>query len=197
MTDLYLTISQLNQIFYNLTITMLGLNPTSFTNKYQPVRISWASDGQPGWNQFEDVAFIRVIPRDDEYNRIRDMTFTQIDSQNINQAMSYTRVIEVFWTLYGPNSEDNLQTIRDNLFYDSNHDTLMNNNLYMVMDVPEPKRLPEFFESKWWERVDFSVSFNELVTRNITIPYVKQVPIIFYPSTPTGATPIINISVSD
>lgn len=176
MADTYLTITQLNSLFWSLTVQMLGLDPLA-TATQNTVRQSWPTDGAPAWNITDDVTFIKVLPADDDYNKIRDMTFTQIDSANINQAMSYTRVLEIFWTIYGPNSEDTSQTIRDQLFYDSIHDVLAANNLYMITEIDEPIRAPELFEKRWWERVDMRVKFNELITRNITIPAVATVPI--------------------
>jgi hypothetical protein len=200
MADIYLTISQLEQIFASLTLTMLNIlfDPTTqSTNKNSPVRISWATDGAPAWNISDDVTFVKVLPDNDDYNKIRDMEYTPItgDNANVNQAMSYTRVIRVIWTIYGPNSEDNAQEIRDQMFYQSIHDTLADNNLYMITEIDEPVRAPELYCNQWWERVDMSVRFNELVTRNITIPYIAEIPITMTTGSPNpspGINPILN-----
>jgi hypothetical protein len=159
----------------------ISFDPTAqSTDTNSPVRISWPADGAPAWKKTENVTFIKVLPDNDDYNKMRDMEYEPIvgDNVNVNQAMSYTRIIRIMWTFYGPNSEDNSQTIRDQLFYQSIHDTLANNNLYMIMDIDEPIRAPELYLNQWWERVDMSIRFNELVTRNTTVPYILTAPVI-------------------
>jgi len=194
MADNYLTIYQLNSIFWNLTVQMLGLDPTA-TPTQSIIRQSWPTDGAPAWEITETITFVKVLPADDDYNKIRDMVWTEIDDTTMNQNMSYTRVIEVFWTIYGPNSEDVSQFIRDQLFYDPIHDALAANNLYMITEIEEPVRAPELYSTRWWERVDLHVKFNELISRNITIPAVAEVPIAVFASTPIisiiPSTPII------
>lgn len=192
-TDIYLTIAQLNSIFWTATVQMLGLDPTA-TATQSSVRQSWATDGAPAWEIDETITFIKVLPADDDYNKIRDMTWTEIDDATMNQAMSYTRCLEIYWTIYGPNSEDVSQTIRDQLFYDTIHDLLAINNLYMITEIEEPVRSPELFEKRWWERVDMHVKFNELITRNITISSVAEVPITVMTGT-TDPQPTTNTTI--
>lgn len=192
MSDKYLTISQLNSIFWNITVQMLGLdinNPA--TNS--AVRISWPIDGAPAWQITDNVTFIKVLLDDDEYNRIRDVEYINIpnDTNNITQATSYTKVLRIMWTFYGPDSEDRSQTIRDQLFYQDIHDTLSLNDIYMITDVVEPVRAPEFYDTRWWERVDMFVRFNELITRNITIPVINEVNVYGTTGT-TNPLPTIN-----
>lgn len=176
MDDLYLKIQQLNSIFWTLTVQMLGLDPT-LPETNSAVRISWPKDGAPAWKIDDDVCFIKVVPQDDEYNRIRELEYTNIegDDLNVNQAMSYTRVLRLMWAFYGPNSEDNAQTLRDQLFYQDIHDALVPYNIYMITDIVEPIRSPEMYETRWWERVDIHVEFNELITRYKVVPCINNV----------------------
>jgi hypothetical protein len=186
LADIYLTLAELEQLFANLTITMLNIDfdPTAeSTSENSPVRISWPTDGAPAWQITDDVNFVRVIPVDNDYDKIRDVSYSYLSDSSLNKATSRTRVFQVIWTVYGPNSFTNAETIRDSLFDDIAHDTLAQNNIYMITDVPEITRAPEQFANQWWERCDLSVMFNGLIVKNTTVSSVASIPIVV--STPT------------
>lgn len=199
MADIYLTVDQLNSLFWDLTAQILDLDPEDPETSLA-IRISWPINGAPALNITDNVTFIKVLFPDDDYNRIRDVVYTDAeDDDNINQVTGYTRVVQVIWTCYGPTAEDRVQRIRDYLFYDDIHDSLAPYDLFLITDIEEPRRVPEFFETRWWERVDMHAEFNERIIRNRVIPAIRRVPVIIdtgttdpYPTTrPTDpATPI-------
>ena len=41
-----------------------------------------------------------------------------------------------------------------------------------------PTRLPELYNNQWWERTDFSATFNEGVTRVSEVPYITSAEIV-------------------
>lgn len=172
MADTILNLRQLEDIFRNLTCTMLGLNPTDPANNSK-VRLAWPTGGAPGWKINDDVAFLRVMSINNPYAKQRDTEYTANTNDELNKIVSYTLPRQVSWTLYGPNSFDNIETIRNGLF--ESRDTLAASNLALVVDVPVPTRLPELFNGQWWERSDFSAMFYEKVTRQGTIPTIKGV----------------------
>jgi hypothetical protein len=170
-TDINLTLSQLNELFQTLTMSILGLDSAKPASAYA-VRISWPTGGAPAWKIKEDVCFLKIVEQDNPYNRQRERSF---DGSASNQATSYTRVINVSFVFYGPNSFDHAQTVRDGLFAQTNHDTLSANNLYMVPDIAAPVRCPELFEGQWWERVNVNMNFNELVVKNTAVNSLNSV----------------------
>lgn len=170
-TDIFLTFTALKTLFQNLAVTMTGLAADM-------VRLSWPTGGAPAWGITDNICFLKVMEIDNPYNRQRDVSFSEIDPNNANQAMSYTRVIAVNLIFYGPNSFDNAQAVRDQIFYPANHDTLALNNIYLVPDVESPRYAPELFAGQWWERTDMTLYFNEQVTRNTTVPFIQTAEII-------------------
>ena len=203
--DTYLSLSQLNVLFQLLIINMLGLSDalTSWLawqaspvgdqppNPYESVRVSWPTSGAPAWGITEDVSFIQITEEDAPMFRPRDVTDQEYTDTQINQITSYTRVIRLGMILYGPNSFDRAQTIRDQIYYQQNHDLLAQNNLYLVPDIRAPRRFPEFFQSQWWERTDLAMTFNNLVVRNLAVQTVgsQQITIQTDDITQTIATP--------
>jgi len=45
-------------------------------------------------------------------------------------------------------------------------------NLALITDVSMPARIPELYNNQWWERTDFSATFNEAVIREKQVPYI-------------------------
>jgi len=170
VSEIYLTLSQLNQLFQALTVSMLGITAD---NPYYFVRIAWPQTGAPAWKITEDVCFLRIIEKEDPYNKQRD---AQYDGTTLHT--SYTRVLQVTWTFYGPNSFENAQVVRDQLFYSEGHNTLVKNNIYLIPNIQAPRRIPEAFNNQWWERTDLTIDFNELVKRELAVPYLRSAGII-------------------
>lgn len=169
MADQILSQQQIEDIFQSLTTSLTSLDPNS------GIRISWQQDGAPGWPIKYDVAFIRAVRVPDPITRQRDTNYQVQDPTTIQMTAAYTRVHMISWIVYGPNSDTNIELIRDGLFLPAAKLTLAQNNLYMVLDVPPPQYVPELFNGQWWPRYDLQVRFNELVERYSTVPSIASV----------------------
>lgn len=192
----------MDAIVQQITIAMLRLPPPDPTipagqqdPAYFAVRAGWQQQGQPFQKITDNVTYCRAEEIDDEYNRIRDVSYATTDVNRVPypgnppggygqggyggtdlstlitiKTTNYTRVWRVFWCCYGPNSFDNARQIRTRLFDQDIHDQFASSQLYLVTDPSAPIRAPEPFGKQWWERVDFSARFNEFVTEE----YVEQ-----------------------
>jgi hypothetical protein len=174
----------MNAVIQAITLAMgLTLTPDPNPNNPQPptnyygARIAWQQRGQPRPDIEEDVAFIRAVEVDDEYNRIRDVSY-EVTDDVYTKITNYTRVWEASWYVYGPNSFDNCRKIRTRLFDQDIHDQFAASQLYLVTDPSAPQRVPEQENGQWWERVDFSARFNEEVTETYETQPVEIVSVI-------------------
>ena len=173
MADIFLTLKQIEKLFWNATTQMLGLDPALPINASK-VRIAWPTDGAPAWKKDEDVTFIRIGDADDPINILRDTVTTQQDADNANQATTYTRVLIVHFVCYGPNSFDNAFMIRNNLYKQQYRNLLSDKNIYLIPQINSPVRSPESFNGQWWERTNMMAKFNELISFDQTVPYFKS-----------------------
>lgn len=173
-----MTITELENTFWTITMDILGYD-TSDKSLQNKVRIDWPTQGQPSFNVSEDVIFLKIVPIDDNYNRIRDMSWDKTDStgNTLTETYTYTRVINVAWICYGPNSNTNAQTIRNKMFYDTFTDLLDGYSLYLIPSTSEPTRVPEEFNNLWWERTDLEMKFNNIVTDTVNVSSIGSVPI--------------------
>ena len=192
MSDTINTLQNLNILFQNLIIDILGFaktgSPAAYSETaFKAVRISWPTEGAPAWLITDNVCFIQVTEEDDSYNKLRESKYENIidDTENITSETWYTRVIGLHLVLYGPNSFTNAMQIRDKMYNYETKTTLEENNLHLIPIINSPVRMPELFQGRWWERIDVEFKFNELVIREDTVPLIKSVEVIT--STDLGA----------
>lgn len=175
MADQVLKLKELEDFFQEITCQMLGIDLTIKENQNK-VRIAWPTQGAPGWKINEDIVFLRITPIDDRMARQQNIIYNPDadDTAYAKKQTGYTRVHKINWTLYGPNSYDNADVIRHLIFDYDYMKKFKIKNLFLITDVPMPTRLPEYYNGQWWERTDFSATFNEAVIRENKVPYITS-----------------------
>lgn len=175
MADQVLKLREIEDFFVEVTCQMLDID-LSIEENQGKVRIAWQAEGAPGWDIEEDIVFLRITPQDDRMARQLDVTYnpTVEDRFNLRKKTGYTRVHKINWTLYGPNSYDYADVIRHLIFDSGYMKKFKSKNLFLITDVPMPVRLPEKINNQWWERTDFSVTFNESVIRENKVPFLQS-----------------------
>lgn len=161
-------LSEIEDKIAELTLIMLDLDPDEEENQ-DKVRIAWPKSGAPGWNIDEDICFLRISPVDSPSARQQDVVYTLKENSDelLNKEIGYTRVHNVDWCFYGPNAYDLADTVRFKILSDKDIIKKFNAiNLHLVTDVTMPIRIPELFQGRWWNRVDFHAIYNELVIRS-------------------------------
>lgn len=159
-----LKLKELEDLMREITISALNI-PKAKAKKM--IRISWPtyndSGSAPEWKQDEDVIFLRVKSKDNQINRLRDVSYSSIDDKTAKSNIKMTRAIEFFWVLYGENSFDLAETLRIELLTEKIKTMAALKNLYIVPDFSAPIRTPEEFNGMWWERSDFFVEAYEAI----------------------------------
>jgi hypothetical protein len=174
MSDVNMTVRQIEDFFVGLTYQILGIDPSTLQPNKSPVRVDWPTGGAPGWKIDEDVTFIMVNYDDDAITRQVDVIYQSNDESNAFRSASSTRVLRINWICYGPNSFDNANNIRNGLFLPQFSEMLMKNNFALIFDMPSPLRAPELFNGQWWDRTSFYARFNELITQSVSVPYLTS-----------------------
>jgi hypothetical protein len=182
MADTFLSLSDLNSLFFKVTCAIYGLDASAPANQSK-IRESWPTDGQPAWKIHDDVTFLRIGWIDDPYNRQREVRYEPIftgdpsaeDPNNLIQQMQMTNVNQIYWTIYGPNSYVNAWKIWNQLYYQSIKEMLRLKNVFLIPDIPAPQRVPESFQGQWWERCDLSARFNALTVFESIMPTIRTV----------------------
>ena len=180
MAEINKTLTEFENFIQVLIVSLLGWDITNPV-KTNDVRIAWEEGGQPAASITDNVVYIECFEVDTPYNRAREeIDIWEISPDEFTKETSYTRQMQVNLILYGPDSFDNAQTIRDNIFYPDNQLTLQQNHIYLVHDISSPKRVPEYFQGLWWKRIDMSLRFNELVVKSISVPAITSIEVGIY-----------------
>ncbi|HBC94294.1 MAG TPA: hypothetical protein DCZ10_15705 [Pelotomaculum sp.] len=175
MADTILTLRETEDLFRTLTFTVLGIDlDDEETDNNDKVRLSWHTYGAPAWKITDDIVFLRVATVPDAYIQQRESDYQDADitEEAINVVSAYTRVWSVQWVLYGPNSFDNAEKIKNAMYVQTIKETLAAKNMYLILNVPNVTRIPELYNGQWWKRADFSATFNEQVTIRTKVPYI-------------------------
>jgi hypothetical protein len=190
LTSSALTQTQIENAFQVLTTNILGQG----TDPDSAVRVSWPTGGAPGWEITDDVVFLKATVSDDRVNRSRDRSNANPIDGSLTETVTYIRVWKIDFLLYGPNSLDHARLIKSALFMDWTLATLAASKLAIVLDVRDPRRVPELFEGQWWERSDFSARFNELVTEVSSVPAIASIDIGIFTVDTSVSQPVREIS---
>jgi hypothetical protein len=173
----------------SLITAMLG----NTTDANSAVRISWPTAGAPGWDITDDVCFVKATLSPSRLSKSRDRSHSG-PSQSLTEKVKYIRVWEINLILYGPNSFDHGRLIKSALYMDWVSKELASNTLAVVIDIDDPRRMPELFSGQWWERSDFSFRLNELVTEEMTVTAIESVEVDLYTQDTSVSQPVAVIT---
>jgi hypothetical protein len=177
MTEIINSLDDIKSLFWNITMGALGLDTTLTTNQGK-VRISRQTTSSPAFKVTDDVVFIQIYPYNSSFAKQRDVGYSGYDSFNANRVINYSRVWEVSWICYGPNSSQNIETIRNQIFMPTFTNQAKTKNMYLITDTGMPRYAPEIFNDQWWERWDLSARYNEGVVRIDKVPYLNDINIV-------------------
>lgn len=192
-----LTLAQISQVIWMQTMGMLGyVTPGQPPNpSASQVRIQWPTTGSPFQEVTDDVCYIACLLVDEPYDKIRDVSTLPPQGwgqggwgstpwggtdgdPSFTEQWSYTRVWEIKWCMYGPNSLDLSRALRSALYQEYFTTQLAKSNLFPVSDFPEAIRAPELINAQWWERVDSKCLMYEFVTETIIKNAVASVEVV-------------------
>lgn len=176
-----MTQKQLEDLFWRATVLALGLDPDSEDETvHKRVRISWPTSdtGNSDWKRDENVVFLRISPGYDTYGTLHDIDHVydpETDTQK--EVVYYHRSHRITWVCYGPDSDNDADTIRIGILRDAVHSYLKAHKVAIQPHLREPVRAPEQDETgDWWERSDLEADFYQLVTREYPEDFINTAP---------------------
>ncbi len=148
--------TKLEDLFCLISEQVLGFD--SSTGK---IRLTYPTDGQPGWQIDEDIVFIRLFEQEDDYAKQIDSVY-EPERGTVIKKSARTRVWEVQFVAYGPNANTNINKIKDGVFRQDVKRLLAGSSVFLIPNLPTCRRIPELYAGQWWNRWDLSLNFNEL-----------------------------------
>ena len=143
------------------------------------IRENYPGDSSPFAKKGENTLYYYVTPTDEPINRQIDTVRTAGSGTNLRQTVSYNRVLQIYLTVYGPDSYDILTNLRLKLLSGAaGQNPLRAAGLYLVPDVAEPNLLWEIYQNQWYQRSDLQFRCNQLATLETEIPSVEVADIV-------------------
>jgi hypothetical protein len=174
-----LTVDQLFSILQPVLTGALGIQFTDPLAQ-STIRKAWQTGGAPAFGITDNIVSVQLTEEENEYDKIRDVSYQNNDQTTLNKTYSYTRVWRVLLVSRGPSGYDNLRVIKSALLLDWAHDTLAASDLYVVPAFRATLRVPEFSDGQVWERSDFNFSLYEGITESTVINAVASVEVKVY-----------------
>jgi hypothetical protein len=156
------TLVELENLFQSVSVDITGLLP-------KDVRIGWQSEGQPAFNLEQNVIGLMVTIEPDPWNIQRDIIYEYINDLAISEDVTYYRVLNVQFQIFGPNAFDLADQLRSGLLSNSALMAFQALNVAPLTDIPTPIRVPYLFNGRWWDRADVTAIFNNRVTRSTEV----------------------------
>ena len=175
-----LTKDQINDVFWEATVRILGLDPDSGEAAvHRRVRKSWPKNdiGNSDWGREENVVFLRITPTGDEYTKVWDISHEETEGGTLQEVVRYHRCYSIQWVCYGPDAGEDADAIRIGILTEELRAFLRKYGLAVLTGTPEPIRSPEPDESgDWWERSDLTALCYELAERRYSEGNIEQAP---------------------
>jgi hypothetical protein len=175
MANSFLTMTQLETLLHSAVTQMLGYTVQANPDK---VRISWPTDGAPAWKITDDVTFLRIVPASDNYSKLRNTSYVDAGITSVTKSTNQTRIFDVNLICYGPNSFENIETIRNSVYEELYRNMLSASNVYVMPDISMPTRSPELYNGRWWERSNLTIRIYEGTLRDSAVNLIDSAEII-------------------
>lgn len=149
---------QVQALFWDITNDIVG---KALKNPHKFIRFKYPQNGSPDWKITDDIIFINLDEQNDDYAKQVDSTF-KTEGGTVKRYMARTRVWRVLFSVYGPNSYEIANNIKDGMFTQKIHDALSKHAVFLIPNLPLCVQVNELFAGRWWDRWDLSLNFNEL-----------------------------------
>ena len=170
--------SDLMDFDYDLTCRALDLDSTANLQNMLP--LSYADSPAGLKDPHADYVFYIVQFDDTGINKqIDDITAPNTNEALITRKIQYVRNLRFIWQIYGDDGAEWADTLRIMLFDPDIQAMLTEQGISLITDVPEAiGPLPEAIGQQWYRRYDLYAKFNQLVTRETTVPALASTNII-------------------
>lgn len=166
-----LTKQMLEDAIWKATVLALGLD-AGRDDVQKRVRINWPTyeTASSNWHREENVVFLQIVPDVDDYSNLHDCIYEPDPETGVTkEIIAYHRCYSVSWICYGPDADNDADTIRIGILRDNVRQYLRKYHLAFQPHILNPSRVPEPDETgEWWERCDLTAQCYELVRREYT-----------------------------
>lgn len=167
------SIADLRALFWQMSaniLTELVSDPDKF------IRRSFPTEGAPDWKITDDIVFLNISLRDDQYGRQWDSVY-RTENGTVFRNMKRTRIWDLDAKCYGPKAFNLATALHDGVFSQAAKDLINPQGVFLVPYMDRCIQANEIFAGRWWERWDVRLTFNEEYEITENVGHIDEVPI--------------------
>lgn len=127
------------------------------------IRIAYALASTPSISAEDDVIYLSVTDMTDSYIIQYDETYDyDAEAETVMLNKARTAVLQVKFTCYGPEASKNINAVKDGVILQEVQRFLSKENLHIIPRYEACQRVPEQVNGGWWNRWDWTSSWNYL-----------------------------------
>ena len=152
------SLADLKSVFWNMTQMCLKDIITEQPERW--IRKMYPKDGAPDWTIDDNIVFLNLNARDDDYGKQRDSIYKTEQGTAVKKTVR-TRVWDLTVNAYGPQAYEMTVAMQDGVFLQSVKRYLAQYGIYLVPLMQTQVQSSEIFAGQWWERWNITLTFNE------------------------------------
>ena len=168
------SLAEVTSAFWNATRMILA--DIIKDNPDRWIRVSYPKGGAPDWKNGENIVFLNLRARDDDYGRQRDSIYKNTSGTTMKHTMR-TRVWDLELACYGDSAYAMATAMQDGVFLEDVRKYLSKKGIFLVPLMPIPIQSNEIFAGQWWERWNITLTFNEEYETSEDVGYIASVSI--------------------
>ena len=169
------SLPELKDIFWDMAQMCLADIITENPEKW--IRKMYPKNGAPDWTVDDNIVFLNLSPRDDDWGKQRDTVYKAAIGTTLKRSLR-TRVWDLAVNAYGPRSYEMVTAVKDGVFLEPIHAYLGKHQIYLVPLLQTPIQSNEIFAGQWWERWNLTLTFNERYDITEDVNYYDKVTIL-------------------
>jgi hypothetical protein len=167
----------LMDLVYDITVQMLGLDPTTVPQNVKPLSFTESPAGLK--DPHSDCVFYLVQFDDEGINRqIDDLTVPNSNPALTTKRTQYVRNLRIIWQTYGDDGFEWADTLRIKLMDQDILSLFKAQGITLIPGIQAPVYIPEKIGQQWYKRYDLFAKFNQLVTLESHPPAISGVDVI-------------------
>jgi hypothetical protein len=156
------SLDEVKSVFWNMTAKALKgkISEKMTEHPERWIRKMYPKNGAPDWKVDDNIVFLNLDQRDDDYAKQRDSIYKSEQGTIMRHAMR-TRVWDLTVNAYGPRAYEMTAAMQDGVFLQSVKRYLAQYGIYLVPYMQPQVQSSEIFAGQWWERWNITLTFNE------------------------------------
>lgn len=166
------TFRQLENLIFESTVLMTGVDRAN-------IQFEWQPNSAPFREQNVNAVYLALSQIDSNTDKATYTALTPNTPTAGTATQYYTRIMQCKWSVYGPDSFDIADAIRNALMIEGIREALAVQGVFPMVGIQAPQRAPDLINNQWWERSILTARFSVYTEHSADQPYFGSATVSF------------------